>query len=87
VFPSLVAHVALLTGRTEWASGDVSQVVQWDSSQAGDIVYHKFSRQTQEQFRENSEIASWGDWYLTTRSDSGVSQVFALVASKTLCPS
>ncbi|KAK3305377.1 uncharacterized protein B0T15DRAFT_195150 [Chaetomium strumarium] len=56
----------------EWASGDVSQIVEWNSSQAGDIVYHKFSRQTQEQFKENSEIASWGDWYLATRSDSGL---------------
>jgi hypothetical protein len=63
----------LLIARAEWASGDNSQIVQWDSGSAGNIVYHKFFRQNQEEFKEASEIASWGNWYLATRSNSGVS--------------
>jgi hypothetical protein len=59
--------------RAEWASGDVSQVVEWETSTSGDISYHKFFRQTQEQFKESNEIASWGNWYLATRSGNGVS--------------
>jgi hypothetical protein len=62
-----------LTAGAEWASGDVSQVVEWGPGTIGDVVYHKFFRQVQEEFRESSEIASWGNWYLATRSGSGVS--------------
>lgn len=62
-----------LTADAEWASGDVSQVVEWGPGTHGDVVYHKFFRQVQEEFRESSEIASWGNWYLVTRSGSGVS--------------
>ena len=57
----------------EWASGDNNQVVQWDTGKSGDVAYHKFFRKNQEEFKEASEIASWGTWYLTTRSDNGVS--------------
>ncbi|KAL2022016.1 hypothetical protein VTK56DRAFT_6256 [Thermocarpiscus australiensis] len=56
----------------EWASGDLSQVIQWDTGASGDIAYHKFFRANQQQFAESSEIASWGDWYLATRSGSGM---------------
>lgn len=66
----------LLTSRLEWASGDTSQVVEWDTATVGDITYHKFFRQTQEEFRESNEIASWGNWYLATRVDDGVSYFF-----------
>lgn len=45
----------------------------WDTATVGDIAYHKFFRQTQDQFRESNEIASWGNWYLATRVDDGVS--------------
>ncbi|EAQ84675.1 hypothetical protein CHGG_08689 [Chaetomium globosum CBS 148.51] len=60
----------------EWASGDTSQVVEWDTATVGDITYHKFFRQTQEEFRESNEISSWGNWYLATRVDDGVSYFF-----------
>ncbi|KAL2198179.1 hypothetical protein P885DRAFT_34650 [Corynascus similis CBS 632.67] len=56
----------------EWASGDNSQVVEWDNGASDDIVYHKFFRRTQEEFREANEIASWGTWYLATRADEGL---------------
>ncbi|KAK4100063.1 DUF1793-domain-containing protein [Parathielavia hyrcaniae] len=56
----------------EWASGDVSHVVEWDTSTSGDISYHRFFRKNQEQFKELNEVASWGDWYLTTRSNPGL---------------
>lgn len=74
--PSSTPHspvTILLIARTEWASGDVGQVVTWDVGNSGDIIYHKFQRQNQEQFKEAGEIASWGNWYLATRSDKGVS--------------
>ncbi|AEO64520.1 uncharacterized protein THITE_2110742 [Thermothielavioides terrestris NRRL 8126] len=56
----------------EWASGDTSQIIQWDTGSTGDIAYHKFFRQNQQQFQESQEIASWGNWYLATRSNSGM---------------
>lgn len=62
----------LLTSRTEWASGDHSQVVEWDTGTSDDIVYHRFSRANQQQFVESREIASWGQWYLATRSGNSV---------------
>ncbi|KAK4133796.1 DUF1793-domain-containing protein [Trichocladium antarcticum] len=58
---------------SEWASGDLSRIIQWDSGSSADIVYHKFHRAEQEQFAERNEVASWGDWYLATRSGSGLS--------------
>ena len=69
-----MVNLADRAGRAEWASGDVSQFVEWETSTSGDISYHRFYRQTQEQFKENSEIASWGNWYLATRSGNGVSR-------------
>lgn len=56
----------------EWASGDLSQVVNWDSGTAGDITYHKFFRANQAEFAESGEIASWGNWYLSTSSEKGM---------------
>ncbi|KAL2166674.1 hypothetical protein VTG60DRAFT_2304 [Thermothelomyces hinnuleus] len=56
----------------EWASGDTSQVVEWDNARSGKIVYHKFFRQTQEEFKEAGEIASWGNWYLATSANDGL---------------
>ncbi|KXX77889.1 hypothetical protein MMYC01_205785 [Madurella mycetomatis] len=56
----------------EWASGDHSQVVEWDTSTSDDIVYHHFSRANQQQFVESREIASWGQWYLATRSGNSM---------------
>ncbi|KAL2162388.1 hypothetical protein VTH06DRAFT_7301 [Thermothelomyces fergusii] len=56
----------------EWASGDVSQVVQWDNAKSEEVVYHKFFRQKQEEFKEAGEIASWGNWYLATGANDGL---------------
>jgi Domain of unknown function (DUF5127) len=58
---------------SEWASGDVSQVINWDSGVSGDVTYHKFFRANQQEFAESGEIASWGTWYLSTGTAPGVS--------------
>ncbi|KAL1842223.1 hypothetical protein VTJ49DRAFT_5835 [Mycothermus thermophilus] len=56
----------------EWVSGDVSEVVQWESGTSGDVSYHRFFRESQEEFGEDDEIAAWGNWYLATSSDSSL---------------
>lgn len=60
----------------EWASGDASQVVKWEqgvAGQTGNVTYLRFARDQQEEFKEANEIASWGNWYLSTSSGSGMS--------------
>ncbi|KAK0614984.1 hypothetical protein B0T17DRAFT_563197 [Bombardia bombarda] len=61
----------------EWASGDDSQVINWDQGTSGNLVYHKFYRASQAEFTESGEIASWGNWYLSTNA-SDVAGVGAL---------
>ncbi|KAK0707584.1 hypothetical protein B0H67DRAFT_494625 [Lasiosphaeris hirsuta] len=56
----------------EWASGDVSQVINWDHATSGTVNYHQFFRANQQQFAESGEIASWGTWYLSTSSGDGL---------------
>ncbi|KAK3682152.1 hypothetical protein B0T22DRAFT_277242 [Podospora appendiculata] len=56
----------------EWASGDLSQVINWDHNTSGNLSYHKFFRANQAQFSESGEIASWGTWYLSTDSTDGL---------------
>ncbi|KAK3316675.1 hypothetical protein B0H66DRAFT_301362 [Apodospora peruviana] len=56
----------------EWASGEVSQVINWEIKTAGQLIYHKFYRANQAKFAESGEIASWGNWYLSTNSTDGL---------------
>lgn len=60
----------------EWASGDRSQVAEWSQGvvrgASGDISYHKFWRQLQQEFSENSDQAAWGYWYYATETGNGV---------------
>lgn len=62
-----------LTKLLEWASGDLSQVVNWDFGTADGVSYHKFFRANQAPFTESGEIAAWGTWYLATSSANDVS--------------
>ncbi|KAK0616291.1 hypothetical protein B0T14DRAFT_434788 [Immersiella caudata] len=60
----------------EWASGNASHVVKWEQGVAGgndgNVTYLKFSRENQEEFAEQHEVASWGNWYLSTNSGDGM---------------
>jgi hypothetical protein len=60
----------------EWASGDRGQKLQWESGTSqgnnGDVLYHKFYRETQQEFHENNDQASWGNWYYATGQDDGL---------------
>ncbi|KAK4191152.1 hypothetical protein QBC35DRAFT_36876 [Podospora australis] len=56
----------------EWASGDNSQVIEWNKDESKDITYLTFCRQNQMEFQEVHEIASWGNWYLATGSQSNL---------------
>ncbi|KAK4164467.1 hypothetical protein QBC43DRAFT_352959 [Cladorrhinum sp. PSN259] len=57
----------------EFASGDQSQIIQWDIGDSKDITYLHFFRQNQIEFAEAREIAAWGQWYLATRTTEGLS--------------
>ncbi|KAK4211121.1 hypothetical protein QBC37DRAFT_20642 [Rhypophila decipiens] len=77
----------------EFASGDLSQVINWETKTSGNLTYHRFYRANKSQFAESGEIASWGDWYLTTGTDSGLTyhigqdnEVRANFANKTVLP-
>ncbi len=50
----------------EWASGDNSQVIQWESVAKDGVRYHKFWRKEQQKFTEQNEVAAWGNWYWAT---------------------
>ncbi|KAK3937404.1 hypothetical protein QBC46DRAFT_416269 [Diplogelasinospora grovesii] len=56
----------------ELASGDLSQVINWDSGNSSAVSYLKFFRASQQEFAESGEIASWGNWYLATRAFNGM---------------
>lgn len=56
----------------EWASGDSSQTIEWGMSESRNVTYLTFGRQTKAEFQEVHEIASWGNWYLATGSQSNL---------------
>ncbi|KAK4194579.1 hypothetical protein QBC40DRAFT_319021 [Triangularia verruculosa] len=56
----------------EWASGDNSQYIDWEFGTAENLYYLKFWRENQYIFHEDSEIASWGNWYLSTGFHDGL---------------
>lgn len=60
----------------EWTSGNRDQVAEWSQGVArgasGDISYHKFWRQLQQEFSEDSDQAAWGNWYYATENGNGV---------------
>lgn len=59
----------------EWASGDPGAVITWDYATASGVAYHTFARQTQSEFAEVNQQASWGNWYWSTASGDSVSQI------------
>lgn len=46
---------------TEWASGDVEAIAQWDAGVVDGIAYHKVWKQNQQVFSENRDRAEWGN--------------------------
>ncbi|KAH8670727.1 hypothetical protein BGZ61DRAFT_521665 [Ilyonectria robusta] len=56
----------------EWASGDTSAVINWETGSKDGVRYHKFYREKQEIFQEVNEIASWGNWYWATGNQNGI---------------
>ncbi|CAP61726.1 uncharacterized protein PODANS_4_2950 [Podospora anserina S mat+] len=56
----------------EWASGDNSEKVQWEFGTESNLYYLKFWRENQHEFKEANEIASWGNWYLSTGFHEGL---------------
>ncbi|ODA80748.1 hypothetical protein RJ55_03707 [Drechmeria coniospora] len=57
----------------EWASGDSSAIVQWETQKKEGIRYHKFFRKDQQKYKEWNQIASWGNWYWATADTADVS--------------
>ncbi|KAH6989708.1 hypothetical protein BKA56DRAFT_576247 [Ilyonectria sp. MPI-CAGE-AT-0026] len=56
----------------EWASGDNSAVINWETGSKDGVRYHKFYREKQDIFQEVHEIASWGNWYWATGNQNGI---------------
>ncbi|KAF7557472.1 hypothetical protein G7Z17_g746 [Cylindrodendrum hubeiense] len=55
----------------EWASGDNSAVINWETDSKDGVRYHKFFREKQDIFQEVNEIPSWGNWYWATGNQTG----------------
>ncbi|EGS20117.1 glutaminase-like protein [Thermochaetoides thermophila DSM 1495] len=56
----------------EWASGDINEIVNWETNTTNGIIYHKFFRKNQVEFGEAHEVASWGHWYLSTKAGKDI---------------
>ncbi|KAH7121856.1 hypothetical protein B0J13DRAFT_159154 [Dactylonectria estremocensis] len=56
----------------EWASGDSSAVINWETDSKDGVRYHKFYREEQDTFKEVNELASWGNWYWATGDQNGI---------------
>lgn len=60
----------------EWTSGDRNQMAEWSQGVArdpsGDISYHRFWKQSQQEYSENSDQAAWGYWYYATENGNDV---------------
>lgn len=56
----------------EFTSGDATQVINWDFDTSNGVSYHQINLATETQFKEASEQALWGDWFLSTASDDTV---------------
>lgn len=57
----------------EFASGDNSAIIEWEHQYTNGLRTHHFWRQNQDTFNEAGDQASWGNWYWTTKEQSGVS--------------
>ena len=64
-----------LTKSTEFASGDISEKVVWDTGRYDTMSFHRFHRAEEKEFGESGEMASWGNWYLTTSHDENAGRV------------
>lgn len=63
----LSSSVSSSTSSTASASGPVSS-----TASAGNLAYHKFWRQTQQEFTEDDQQAAWGFWYYATTDVDGL---------------
>ncbi|KAG6004962.1 hypothetical protein E4U21_000585 [Claviceps maximensis] len=57
----------------EWASGDTTAVVEWETYSTSGIRSHKFYKQKQSEFQEDGDNAAWGNWYWSTADSRGMS--------------
>lgn len=57
----------------EWASGDLSAVIEWDYGTSDGVAYHEFHRQSQTPITETREIPNWGTFYWSTSDSDGLS--------------
>ncbi|KAI2470956.1 glutaminase A [Annulohypoxylon bovei var. microspora] len=83
VFSYLEVAVSSLDGAThdvqlyadvsaEWASGDLSAIIEWDHNSADGVAYHEFSRQDQEPITETNQQPNWGTWFWSTKDVDGL---------------
>ncbi|KAI0206870.1 glutaminase GtaA [Astrocystis sublimbata] len=56
----------------EWASGDLSAVIEWDYASSDGVAYHTFHRQNQTEISETNELPNWGDFYWSTSDTDGL---------------
>jgi hypothetical protein len=57
---------------TEWASGDIAAVAEWDFGTTSDSIhYHRVWKQNQQLFSEVNDRAEWGNWVSELLLDYG----------------
>lgn len=68
--------VNLLTSYQEWVSGDRNAIAEWsydvNSTDSGNVAYHKVFRQEQLQFTEINDQTEYGNWYYTAANVDGL---------------
>jgi hypothetical protein len=47
----------------EWCSGDRNQEIQWNTTSNADVIYHSVNVNSQTEFNEILEQATWGTLY------------------------
>ncbi|KAI0009953.1 glutaminase A [Xylariaceae sp. FL0662B] len=58
---------------SEWASGDLGAVINWDYLSADGVAYHQFSRDEQIEISETNEQPNWGTWFWSTKDVDNLS--------------
>ncbi|KAI1303429.1 glutaminase GtaA [Xylaria venustula] len=56
----------------EWASGTLTNVIEWDYGSSDGVAFHEFYLQTQTEISESGELPNWGTFYWATGDSDGL---------------
>ena len=63
----------------EWLSGDITQVIKWNTTSNNSVIYHAATRSIPAVFSEINTQAEWGTLYYAMRSVSGNGAIYISV--------